>query len=270
MDEVISIIVSFNPNIERLKKVISPISINDSKIVIVDNHSENFPDLKSALGMVNVDYIELEQNVGISKALNIGIKYIKNHFNPEWILLLDQDTIVSDDYPFYLIQHIKKGVKDFDKCYIIRGNSDLTKRKESIIKFRTEILSGNLVRSSVFDYIQFREDFFMDFVDTDFFRKVAHLKFLCLKDLSIVIDHSLGVKKNILGKEINYENSNRFYYMIRNSTILFAEYPLDIKVIIAAYKNFLPIAVNEGFLKTCKILYKGIYSALGYLIRRDS
>ncbi|OWP54420.1 MAG: hypothetical protein B2I18_03885 [Cuniculiplasma sp. C_DKE] len=270
MSNVVSIIVTFNPDIERFRNVIEPITKDGIKVVIVDNHSDNLASLKSTFCSYNIDYIELECNKGISSALNIGVKYVKTRFKPKWILLLDQDTIVDDNYSHYLIQHVKEKLKDFDKCCIIRGNERLVDRKDLILKFKTEILSGNLIRSSVFDLVQFREDFFMDFVDTDFFRKVAKLHLICMKDLSIGMNHSLGVKINVMGREMNYENSNRLFYMIRNSTILFAENPIDIKVVIAAYKNMLPVALTEGFKKTIKILFSSIFSSFKYIVCKNS
>ncbi len=90
------IIVSYNVS-KHLKQCISSIYKSDIKnkikIIIIDNHSyddtskmikSHFPDIK---------YIQNNKNLGFSKAVNKGFKYVET----DYICLLNPDTIVSDD-----------------------------------------------------------------------------------------------------------------------------------------------------------------------------
>jgi GT2 family glycosyltransferase len=67
-------------------------------VLVVDNNSsdgsskiikENYPD---------INLIKNEKNYGFAEGNNIGMKYAMNNSNPDYILLLNNDTIVDKDF----------------------------------------------------------------------------------------------------------------------------------------------------------------------------
>mgnify|MGYP000692598337 CR=1 FL=1 len=66
----------------------------DYEIIVVDNHSPN-PDWKVLVDeFSNVDFIELVENLGFSKANNIGVNAAKG----EYVYILNPDTEIEGNY----------------------------------------------------------------------------------------------------------------------------------------------------------------------------
>lgn len=93
------IILHYN-DIETTKKCIDSIQcleqIQDSKILIVDNHSPNNSGAelkKQYAGIENIEILLLEDNYGYSRANNIGYAYLKKSENFDYIVVANNDII---------------------------------------------------------------------------------------------------------------------------------------------------------------------------------
>ena len=93
------IILHYN-DIETTKKCIDSIQcleqIQDSKILIVDNHSPNNSGVelkKQYAGIENIEILLLEDNYGYSRANNIGYAYLKKSENFDYIVVANNDII---------------------------------------------------------------------------------------------------------------------------------------------------------------------------------
>lgn len=64
----------------------------DYPIIVVDNGSKELPRIK------NVHLILNDKNYGFAVGNNQGIRYAIEHFHPEYILLLNSDTIVTPNF----------------------------------------------------------------------------------------------------------------------------------------------------------------------------
>lgn len=84
------------------------ISFPDFKIIGVDNKSSD--DTVAALKNLfpDVIIIENEKNLGFAGGNNVGIKYALTHLNPDYLLLLNNDTIVEKDFLTNLIAEMEK------------------------------------------------------------------------------------------------------------------------------------------------------------------
>ena len=255
---VVALIVTFNPN-ERLLLSLENLKSVVIHVVIVDNDSSD----KSLMDHIKTNFnekvltiLELSSNLGIAGALNHGIKYIKEQFNIDYILTLDQDTII--------IQHdidavIRDANQMFDKIGIIALGMNKT---GELIRYREidyVITSGNLVRVEIFNILQFREEFFMDQIDFDFDFEVRKLGYKIILADGNLIDHRLGIK---FGKLI-YEPQFRIYYIIRNSTVLLTERKLPITNYVSqiAYWS-LSSVLHDGIVSYSKIFIEGIIDGI--------
>jgi len=94
---VVAVIWLFNPKIEKLREVLISVIGQVGKIVLVDNGSSNIKQIRDLRGSLEskdkIILLELRFNSGVY-ALNFGMSYVCKMFNPEFILLLDQDTII--------------------------------------------------------------------------------------------------------------------------------------------------------------------------------
>ena len=81
---------------------------NNIELIIIDNASEDgyYKWLKTYRGLV---FIRLDQNYGFSKAVNEGIKLAKG----EYVLLLNNDTVLEDNFLYELIEIMKQDNKIF-------------------------------------------------------------------------------------------------------------------------------------------------------------
>jgi rhamnosyltransferase len=267
---VAAIIVTYNPEMNRFNKVIDSITNQINRIIIVDNNSKNRDTIKENLkGYTNIEIIENNENYGIGKGLNIGVERLKDSM--DWILTLDQDTIV--------LVKIKELLKDLSESHeseknvgILALNVKEEKNNYENKKFINgfyPIISGTIVNSVVYkNGLRYREEFFLDHVDTDFDFSVRYKGFKILITTKKCIDHEWG--KIINSKKKRCQSNFRIYLTIRNGTRLFLErkiplmlYALDnalyLKNLCRSLKNFilLPaiimLAITDGF--TDKFLF---------------
>ena len=91
-------IVTFNPEIIRLKQNIDAISPQLKEVVLFDNGSKNIKQIKKLIEEYNnVFLIEGRTNKGIAVALNVLMKWGYNK-EYQWMLSLDQDSVCHEDF----------------------------------------------------------------------------------------------------------------------------------------------------------------------------
>lgn len=104
---ILAIIISYNPDLNRLYKNIEALVKQVDEILIVDNSSNNILEINNMKNNFDkVKIISHEENLGISISLNKGLEYArKNNYN--WILTMDQDSICQAN----MINNYKKFIK---------------------------------------------------------------------------------------------------------------------------------------------------------------
>ncbi|MGH7204031.1 MAG: glycosyltransferase family 2 protein [Candidatus Levyibacteriota bacterium] len=104
--KVVIIILNWNGVEDTQKCVESVLKIDftDYKILVVDNGSEKdeVSILKNKFGK-KIEVLALPQNVGFTGGMNAGIQYVQK-YNPEFFLLLNNDTEVTKHFLSQLIQ----------------------------------------------------------------------------------------------------------------------------------------------------------------------
>jgi len=256
-----AVIVTYNPEIDRLKDVINSIVNQVDFIIIVDNGSKNINDIREICSIKsNIEIIENDINYGIGKALNIGIEKLKNKY--DWILTLDQDSVI--------LVNIKNVIDEITKIYnkevigLIFLNIIDENKKTKYEEFRNTfiiapIISGSIINSKIFLLgITYREEFFMDYIDFDLEYNIKRDKFKIIKTNYKGQDHQLGKQiQTIVGKNINYEPEWRIYLMARNLSKLLLEKRVGL---IFFFKQFLLWYVSYVIVKPFK--FKKIYNYL--------
>ncbi|WP_157884740.1 MULTISPECIES: glycosyltransferase [Mycobacteriaceae] len=177
-ETVLAGIVTFNPDIERLRENVQAVSVQVEKIIIFDNASANVDDVCDvAREFGNADVIRSPRNIGIAAALN-GIVDTASAHGCSWVLTLDQDSVCAADMVEKLRANADQS-RPLVTPYIIDRNKmkldeylkldlppfQLFRRAAS----KGAITSGALVNTRVFDEVgSFDEKFFIDLVDYDF------------------------------------------------------------------------------------------------------
>lgn len=217
-------IVTYNPDISRLKKNIESVqtNINVDLIIIIDNNSNNISQLIDIIkNYANIKLIQHTKNRGIACALNEICNYAKciGYTN---VLTLDQDSIPQP----HLVDKLLKNANDKTGILCPR-TEDLNMGRQYITKadgcdnLDLVITSGNLVNLDAWEKVgKFDESLFIDGVDFDFCIRMKANGYFIHRINSLYILHEVGHGKtiHILGRQMSVMNHTplRLYYIIRN------------------------------------------------------
>ena len=239
-------IVTYNPEIKCLQDNINAIVKQVNVVYIIDNDSKNLNDIRKIIEKEKkCILIELEQNEGIAKALNIACQYAWND-GVEWILTLDQDSICPDN----IIKEYKKYI-NLKKCAMLSAiifdrNKNVVNCEEYLgySEINECITSGALLNLQAWNEVNgFDEILFIDGVDFDICYRIINHGYKIYRINSVVLNHEIGkseIKKIFIWKTIVMHHSAfRKYYIARNNIYL-------------AKKN--KKSIIHGILKNIKLL----------------
>jgi len=285
---VSAVIVTWNPDLSRLREVLRSVVPQVADVVVVDNGSTDQRELRSFITEVgDVFLIGLSENLGIGAALNIGIRKALLSA-PTWVLSLDQDTVIGDSAIQEILGSYLELDEDVRRSIGIIGMRTAFQRTTNWFTTSVErlmfiqdlgsfeerlgvITSGTLMRADVAELVHFNELLFIDQVDFDFCYSSRRLGYRVIRQKKISMDHTLG--KIVVSKRgiHPYESAERLYYIVRNSTFLVLRrrlpvrfYLMQIVVFNGAY-----LSVNGGkslvhcLMIDLKGLVDGVLSRLG-------
>lgn len=269
MSTVAAGIVTYQPNLDRLHENILAIYKQVDKLIIVDNNSDNYKDMKNKISEFdNITLIKNEKNDGIARALNIIVDYC-TQIDIEWVMLLDQDSVISidaiDNYKkYFLLDYvalISPTIKDRNEKDN-KVNELITSNYEIVDK---SITSGSMINVNVNKKIGgYDENMFMDYVDFEYCYRLKKAGYKMIKMNNVVLLHQLGNLSvyNFFGIPIRITNHSpqRTYYYHKNYMYFLSKHNLSKR----KYYLRLPISIIKILLfekhKLKKILsiYNGI------------
>ena len=260
-----AVVVFYNPsknNIDNINKYIDSVD----KLYVVDNSDDNEPRIKNT---DKIEYIKLNENLGIAKALNVGAEAaIKEKY--KYLLTLDQDSKMTseivDKMKDFLKNTKEKNIGLISPYQDIDSKEDkLTGDYEDMIEVMT---SGNIINLDIYKKIGgFKDWLFIDCVDTDYCMNLHKNGYKVLRLNKIVMKHELGnlVVHKLFNKEYPCYNHNpmRRYYIVRNNLYinnmykdLFPDYcAWLIRVQKGQVKRIIMFEKNK--IKKLKMMYKG-------------
>lgn len=236
MPKIDAVIVTYNPDLEKLKHCILSIYSQVRKVWLVDNATKGFEvDILGLAADVDLECINLETNTGIAFAQNIGIKRVLEN-GAEYILLSDQDSFYPDNYIgdmysiFMKIQgeiaavaplfhdvlgenknegFVINSKKGFRKIYPESGQYEV---------FQT-IASGLLINSKYISSIGLMdEELFIDWVDIEWCWRAVNKGYKIIGNADIQIEHNLGDDiVRLVDRNITVRSPIRHYYITRNA-----------------------------------------------------
>ena len=164
-DQYYSVIITYNPDLNRIKKNIDNLLRQGSRIIVVDTNSENV-DLISKIS--GIQLIRLKSNKGIATALNVGMDQAGKNGN-SWVLSLDQDTEIAPN----LLHEYKNALKKKDDIGAL--SPQVIKRGESVFKDNNLLekidkcpTSGFFMTTDLWKKLgKYNEWMFIDYVDYD-------------------------------------------------------------------------------------------------------
>lgn len=243
-----AVVVLYKPTSEQIKNIIR-LSKLCSYIVAVDNspalinHAVNFS------GFENIIYVSNNNVGGIAGAFNTGLYVLREH-GLKIFFLFDQDSCPDDSYFMKMnksriecnLDEVLIGPNVFD-VNLGRFSPRLifhkwrykalqvTSGDTGLLSCSSIISSGTLITESAFAKIGlFREDYFIDHVDTDYCLRAGFLGVPIFINADVILPHSIGERSLhkflFLNFRPNNHNSIRRYYISRNGVHLSLKYGL--------------------------------------------
>ncbi|WP_044365143.1 glycosyltransferase family 2 protein [Vibrio fluvialis] len=230
---IAAVVVTYNPNPEKLNELVNSVTGQVEKVYLVNNGTEiDIPYLDSS---TPIEVINLNDNLGIGYAQNIGVESSsKDGFN--YTLLLDQDSVLkSDSIKFLMLGFSDENVAAVGPTVIDSRSSKKfeyydylsLKRKYSLQKdeysqgfYETDMLisSGTIVSNDIFNKNKNIDELFIEFVDVEWCLRVRSLGYKLLFSKDVTMDHELGdSRESIFGIEFPLHKPDRYYYVVRNS-----------------------------------------------------
>jgi rhamnosyltransferase len=244
-----AITVTFNPDLKILKEQLESLK-SQCKVIIVDNASrknllepiENFCDTNE-----HVKLIALDENIGISRAQNVGIQDVMETL-PEarFVLLLDHDSVPNEgmvqglENEFQTLHETGSNIAAIgpllydprDKKYlgfhIIQNGfwKKIIPAKDSApVECHSLNSSGSLISLDALKNIGLlEEDFFMDHGETEWCFRAIDKGYKIFGSARVILNHLMGnevCEYWLFGRRrMPYRSPLRHYYIVRNSLLM--------------------------------------------------
>ncbi len=230
-NSVLGAIVTYNPNIQRLKENINKLKNQVSNIIIFDNGSKNIKYIENLFP--SLFYISSKKNVGIAQALK-KIMTFAIHKKYRWVLTLDQDSIVNDElvknYLKYCLMLKKVGALS---CIIKDRNfkdysNNVSFKKPRPIKFC--ITAGCFMNVDAYKQTEgYDSKMFIDNVDFDICLALRSSGYKIYQIPYEGVLQEVGKGRNVklfFKNEIVYNHDSfRKFFISRNNIYLAKKYP---------------------------------------------
>lgn len=238
-------VVTYNPDINRLKDNIDAIQNQVSKVVIFDNGSVNVKEIQESISKFgNIELIASNKNIGIAAALN---KLMEWGFTRQyiWMLSLDQDSVCDKNYvrrmKTYLTVESKLGIVApviIDRNVGIVGHNPRTEYAH----VNTCITSGAFSKLSAWKEIGgYDESMFIDSVDFEYCYRMRKYGYDVIQVRDVRLLHELGKsqRKRIVFWKIDVTGHPAFrkYYIARNNIYYPLKHRLWLRLIRGNLRN---------------------------------
>lgn len=293
MKEYAAGIVLYNPDKDRLKLNIEAIYQQVKCVICYDNGMDEYSrELLSHYK--NVSLIGDGTNVGIASALNAIIKEV-NSFGIEWIITLDQDSIVCDN----MVEALSSLIKERNVAVICPLIRDYRRKNEKIVDTEQDwedvnfcITSGSFMNVGVIKEIGGFDDYlFIGLVDNDICYRIIDGGYRIIRNNKVILNHQLGniipskfeklylklgdMLNNQTIKKMSYKrmvSPLRLYYATRNMIYLKHKYNLKNNKKINCnyiYNGFSSILRGKSKHKLIKAFFSGIIDGKGYIKSKE-
>jgi rhamnosyltransferase len=237
--DVCAVLVTYHPAgdfASRLERIVPQVG----RSVIIDNGSgaRSTAMLRELAARPAVALLANQENLGIARALNMGVQHALAH-GCSWAVLLDQDTEVDANLVATLLA-TRAAFPDAERVAVVGSRFRDTHgrpaeslptgtRGEHWQAVESVITSGSLLSLQVYAAIgPFRDEFFIDYVDTEYCFRARAAGFSVIETRQALMSHTVGAptQHRLLGKSkwTTNHSADRRYYIARNNTVLLREY----------------------------------------------
>lgn len=237
MHKTLAIVVTYNPDITHLKKLIGTLTSQVDALLVIDNNSANFnPQIVDDFPP-KTEVILNRQNLGLATAYNQGCSIARERGFTH-VILFDQDSLPAHDMvtALYAAMCLYNGdtlkvAAAGPKYKDIKGQklSPFVRIKDfhlervpcadnEVVDVDHLISSGSLIDLRALEITgNFADDLFIDCVDTEWCLRVRHHNLRILGIGNAFMDHSIGEKYlHLFGRQLPMHTPLRLRYQFRN------------------------------------------------------
>ena len=260
---MVAVIVTLGPHRDVTHHVETLIG-RVGRVVVVDNGSgaEAASVLDSIAALSSAEVIRNPTNLGIARALNQGAQ-VAMDAGADWLLTLDQDAEPADDI-VSIAGHTFDAYPDRDRIAVIGSTSfeashagwvPVDRGGRPWLETAIVVTAGSFVSMAAFrDIGGFREDLFIDYVDTEFCLRARAGGHRVLASRAPAMTHRIGrpTERWIGPRAVHPTNHSAFrrYYITRNRFFVWRHYwrtePRFVaKDILATHKELVKLVLFE-------------------------
>lgn len=219
--KVCAIVVTYNPKISQFHDYLKSNMKQVYDIIIVDN-SDDYQLKKqvSSLYMYgNIDIISLKMNYGIAYAQNIGIKKAIEKNMYEFILFLDQDSMLCVDAIKLYMDYFKILDGQYKvACLGVGSFNNMGSIRRGAVEVQELLSSGSFVPIPVLKDVGTMDDtMFIDFVDFEWcWRAISKgYKIFSISEIALIHTEAESISR-FFGQKLAIPVPVRHYYQYRN------------------------------------------------------
>lgn len=278
--KITAVLVTYNPDSEILKLIISKLQSQECAICVVNNSTFDLEKINEEINIIN-----FRENKGIAFAQNAGMSWAFDELGSEFVLQMDQDSIPADNLVETLVSAwgflkdlgLKPGLigsQDIDRDTLLLSEAKFNKGKgiagTKLVQVSEVLSSGSLIPRSTYEQVGGPDDkLFIDLVDFEYCWRILEKGLIVVKNPDSLIFHKLGDGQiKILGfLNVGLPKPFRHYYSIRNTVylILFGKAPFYWKVsnsLKVLFKlTIYPIALPQGK-ERFRFIWKGLVDGI--------
>lgn len=282
MNGLFAVIVTYNPEVENVYKLLSLLKDNKVASIVVDNSN-----LSLNLDFSGIPFIfeRLGGNKGIAAAQNVGIKKALEA-GASRIVFFDQDTQLSSSFIEEILRSFDDSkvkiaapvfydnVKGFGYKLVDINKAGFRKKikPESLVNsidVSVAISSGTVVDAKVFEEVGLMdESLFIDYVDTEWCLRCFSHGLKVRINPKAVMYHSIGDNSlEVLGLHVPVHSPTRRYYRVRNAILLFriAHIPKLLcvrEIVFAVIHQMVIVASQKDRASYLRYFFKGLIDGL--------
>ncbi len=229
--KILGIVILFHPADSVINNIESYSSALDKLIIWDNTPNHNTHQFASSISCEVMVWGE-GKNVGLGKPMNMAARYAQEN-GYDYLLTMDQDSCFDKEE----FNRYKNWAYSLNKMAILSPNYRLNGEllhdpRNMIVETDVTMTSGSIYPVGLFNKIGFfRDDFFIDSIDTEYSLRAFHEGIPTIINTSVVLNHGWGYRGEermvLFGIRFTPNNYSavRTYYIIRNGLITKKSYP---------------------------------------------
>lgn len=269
------VIVAYNPD-KRQTANIKHLSSLYYGAIYDNSPKRNFNGSK--LNLMN--YLWSGRNIGIASAQNRAIESLTSF---DYVVFLDQDSIVDDDYPIKIVNEYIKEKEKFHNIAILGPfYSDGESKDTYVSKIRKDkyinsalitrqniISSGSCISHEILKDVGLNnEALFIDYVDSEWCWRANSKGYICCITTRLNIVHRIGYRvvtigpiKDVISAPIRYYYQYRNYLWMLRVKYVPTQWKLNVGIKCILRFFYVPFLCDKSF-QCLKYMIRGIYDGL--------